>query len=55
MTVTQDTTLVVGFAALKRTAYELLTRMRRCGVSRYHPDPLAAIEEASCRAHDRFR
>jgi hypothetical protein len=33
----------------------LLERMQRYDLSRWHPDPLAAIEEASCRAHDRFR
>jgi hypothetical protein len=33
-----------------RAAALLLQRMERCGVSRWHPDPLAAIAEAERRA-----
>ena len=29
-----------------RAALVLLERMHRCGVSRWHPDPVAAIEQA---------
>jgi hypothetical protein len=31
-------------------ALALLERMKRCGVSRWHPDPVAACEEAERRA-----
>jgi len=32
-----------------RAAHELLQRMQRCGVSRFHPDPVGACEEAEAR------
>jgi hypothetical protein len=34
----------------KRTAAQLLRRMLELGISKYHPDPMAAIAEAEARA-----
>jgi hypothetical protein len=32
-------------------AWRLLRRMQKAGVSRWHPDPIAAVEAAEKRAH----
>ena len=34
-----------------RAAAQLLQRMERCGVSRWHPDPVAASEAAEAQHH----
>jgi hypothetical protein len=38
-----------GDAGAKRELAELALRMQRCGVSRWHPDPLAACERAEAK------
>jgi len=43
-----DTDEVSGY----RAAALLCQRMQRCGVSRWHPDPVAACEAAEAKRHD---
>jgi hypothetical protein len=40
-----------GDAGAKRELAELALRMQRCGVSRWHPDPVRACEAAEARHH----